>query len=119
MTKLRNFSGVKKPDSISEPIETKAISTQTESPPSLATIPSLTKSKTSQVNINIKIDKEQKDWLSERATQIRANNHQPVSPGNRVYPQHLIQVAISLLQTTDVDWTTITSINDLQKHLKL
>lgn len=68
------------------------------------------------VNVNIKITKAQKDWLNEIAFEIRDNNQNPVPPNERVYPQHLIGVAIDLLKSADIDWTQIKSEKDLRTH---
>jgi hypothetical protein len=51
------------------------------------------------MTVNIKITKGQKDWLAETASFVRENNTEPVPPSERVYPQHLIGVAIELLRS--------------------
>ncbi len=61
----------------------------------------------------------QKDWLSETASQVRDNNTEPVPPALRVYPQHLIGVAIDLLKSADLDWFAIKTTEDLRKALNL
>jgi hypothetical protein len=71
------------------------------------------------VSINIKISRSQQDWLANTARNIRDNNTAPVPASDRVYPQHLIQVAINLLQNTDVDWSEITDVESLKKALNL
>ena len=71
------------------------------------------------VTINIKITKSQKDWLSDTASMVRDNNSEPVPPSERVYPQHLIGVAISLLQSADIDWTKIKNEKELRELLNL
>ena len=71
------------------------------------------------VAINIKITKDQKDWLADTAFAVRENNLEPVAPIDRVYPQHLIGVAIDLLEAAEVDWDQIKSIEELRKHLNL
>ncbi|MGL4497474.1 MAG: hypothetical protein ACRCU2_00300 [Planktothrix sp.] len=78
-----------------------------------------TSAKETQVTLNIKISRRQKDWLSETAQTIRDNNEDPVAPADRVYPQHLIQVAIDLLKSNDVDWSKIRNVEELRGHLKL
>lgn len=78
-----------------------------------------TRVKEKQVTVNIKILGQQKDWLSETAQIIRDNNEDPVAPADRVYPQHLIQVAIDLLKSSDVDWSKIRNVEELRGHLKL
>lgn len=71
------------------------------------------------VSINIKVDERQRDWLDRIARQIRSNNDSPVKPGERVYPQHLIGAAISLLQNSEVDWSTIRNIDELREFLDI
>lgn len=71
------------------------------------------------VNINIKITRNQQSWLSETARTVRDNNDTPVAPSDRVFPQHLIGVAIDLLQDTNIDWSQIRNIEDLRQLLKL
>jgi len=69
--------------------------------------------------INIKITKNQKEWLAQKASLVRDNNLDPVPPGNRVYPQHLIGIAIELLQSSRVDWSQVKNIEDLRNQLNL
>ncbi|MBH8565900.1 hypothetical protein I8748_27665 [Nostoc sp. CENA67] len=76
-------------------------------------------SKEKPVFINIKISREQHEWLSDTARTVRDNNTEPVPPGDRVYPQHLIGVAVELLQNSDVDWSQVKNVEDLRQQLKL
>lgn len=71
------------------------------------------------VNINVKITRTSQTWLSQTARTVRDNNDTPVAPRLRVFPQHLIGVAIDLLHSTDIDWNTIRNIEDLRQQLKL
>ena len=71
------------------------------------------------VTVNIKITKSQKDWLAETASQVRDNNTKPVPPKERVYPQHLIGVAIDLLRAAEVDWGQVKDLEDLREQLPL
>lgn len=71
------------------------------------------------VTVNIKIRKDQKAWLTDTAIKVRENNSEPVPPAERVYPQHLIGVAIDLLQAADVDWNEVRNIEELRKQLNL
>ena len=71
------------------------------------------------VTVNIKIRKDQKAWLTDTAIKVRENNSEPVPPAERVYPQHLIGVAIDLLQAADVDWDEVRNIEELRKQLNL
>ena len=79
-----------------------------------------TKQKKEQVvTVNIKIKKSQKEWLADTASMVRENNTEPVPPAERVYPQHLIGVAIDLLQYMDVDWNEVKNVEQLRKLLKI
>ena len=71
------------------------------------------------VNINVKITRTQQTWLSQTARTVRDNNNTPVAPSDRVFPQHLIGVAIDLLQDTDIDWSKIKNVEDLRQYLKI
>lgn len=78
-----------------------------------------TEKKDPLVTVNIKILKSQQDWLADTAFQVRQNNEAPVPASDRVYPQHLIQTAIDLLKSSDVDWGQVKNIEDLRQVLKL
>ena len=71
------------------------------------------------VNVNVKITRTSQTWLSQTARTMRDNNDTPVAPRLRVFPQHLIGIAIDLLHSTDIDWNTIRNIEDLRQQLKL
>ena len=71
------------------------------------------------VAINIKITRAQQRWLADTARIVRDNNDTPVAPNERVFPQHLIGVAIDLLQVTEIDWSKIKNLEDLRQQLKL
>jgi len=71
------------------------------------------------ITVNIKIKASQHEWLNETARLIRDNNTEPVPAGDRVYPQHLIGVAIELLRSSDVNLSQVRNIEDLKKHLNL
>jgi hypothetical protein len=71
------------------------------------------------VSINIKISREQHEWLNDTARTVRDNNLEPVPPGDRVYPQHLIGIAVELLQNSGVDWGQVKNVEDLRQRLKL
>ena len=112
----------------SEPIQNSELKTQNVSPDS-KTIPIPHPSSKIQnqevqnqeklVTVNIKITKSQKDWLAETATQVRDNNTEPLPPAYRVYPQHLIGVAIDLLREAEVDWRRVKNVEDLREQLDL
>lgn len=111
--KLSQFSGIK------------ASETETTEPPQESTPESLSvkeptpASKEKPISINIKISREQHEWLNDTARTVRDNNTEPVPPGDRVYPQHLIGVAVELLQNSDVDWSQVKNTEDLRQQLKL
>ena len=69
--------------------------------------------------VNIKLPRSQRDWLGKTSQQVRDNNPTPVSGPDRVFPQHLITVAVELLQGADVDWSTVQNVQDLRKQLEL
>lgn len=69
--------------------------------------------------MNIKIPRSLHQWLSDTAQQIRDNNPEPVPASERVFPQHLIQVAIALLEKTEVDWNQVQSVDDVRNQLDL
>ena len=71
------------------------------------------------VTINIKITRSQQSWLTDTARTVRDNNDTPVAPSDRVFPQHLIGVAIDLLKDTDIDWSTVRNVEDLRQQLML
>lgn len=132
---LGNFSGIKKPKTEPakppepevEPIETKVEPIETKAEPvkttkSEAKVVKKTKAKPKKeqvVTVNIKIKKSQKEWLADTASTVRENNTEPVPPSERVYPQHLIGVAIDLLQNVDVDWTEVKNVEQLREHLNI
>ena len=65
------------------------------------------------------IVQEQHEWLSDTARTVRDNNLEPVPPGDRVFPQHLIGVAVELLRHSDIDWSHMKNTEDLKQQLKL
>ena len=96
--KLSQFSGIKhrEPEPATTESESEVKSKVQESEPNPIQNQEV-QNKEKLVTVNIKITKSQKDWLAQTATQVRDNNTQPVPPAERVYPQHLIGVAIDLL----------------------
>lgn len=90
-------------------------------PPPVATKKRSTKSKPADplTTVNIKIPRSAQRWLQDTAQQVRDNNPEPVPPDQRVYPQHLIQAAIALLQAQDVDWASVRNVDDLGDRLNL
>ena len=134
--KLGNFSGIKKPKTepekpsepeVTEPEVTEPEVKPTESKPvktakSEAKVVKKTKPKQKKeqlVTVNIKIRKNQKEWLANTASTVRDNNTEPVPPAERVYPQHLIGVAIDFLSAADVDWGEVRNVEELRELLNL
>ncbi len=70
------------------------------------------------VNVNIKMSQSQQEWLAATAKTVRRNNSLPVPAKERVYPQHLISLAVELLQSADVDWEEVKTRSDLRERLK-
>ncbi len=67
--------------------------------------------------INIKISRQQQQWLTDTAQTIRDNSQQPTTPNERIYPQHLISIAIELLQNAGVNWQRVGNVADIQQGL--
>ena len=67
--------------------------------------------------INIKISRQQQEWLTTTAKTIRDNYPQPTTPKERIYPQHLVSIGVVMLQKLGLDWQQIASIADMQKEL--
>lgn len=69
--------------------------------------------------VNIKISQKQQRWLANTAQAIRDNNSEPVPPELRVFPQHLIGIAITLLESQNIDLNQIKNAEDLRKTLNI
>jgi hypothetical protein len=79
-----------------------------------------TTSKTEKLEpVNIKLPSGLKKWFRDRAEQVRANNLSPVPADERVYPQHLMQIAGELLMASNVDWDKAQSTEDIRQQLGL
>jgi hypothetical protein len=132
--KLSQFSGIKsqtEPEITSQTTEVEPTTPVVEKMPVTsqaqeAVLSAPTPSPTSQavvkekpVTINIKITRTQHDWLTDTARTVRDNNTEAVPPGERVYPQHLIGVAIELLLSCEVDWSQVKNAEDLKRLLNL
>jgi len=111
---LSNFSGIGATETTTETNQKDPMASPVEQLPKTPR-----KSRPKRVSINIKIPQTQKNWLANTATNIRANNDDPVPPNERVFPQHLICIAIDLLKSSDVDWSEISSEKDLRQQLNL
>lgn len=126
--KLGNFSGIKKiqaeptkpPELESEVKPTETESVKTAKSEAKLVKKTKTKQKKEQlVTVNIKIRKNQKEWLANTASTVRDNNTEPVPPSERVYPQHLIGVAIDFLEAAGVNWGEVRNVEELKEQLNL
>lgn len=120
--KLSQFSGIKSgTDEAIPPVQEDSPTIQNPLPPIPLSNGGQSKIQNGEklVTVNIKITKAQKDWLADTASQVRDNNSEPVPPSERVYPQHLIGVAIELLQAAQVDWLQVRNVEDLREQLNL
>jgi hypothetical protein len=93
---------------------------QTEAPSPVPAKQSAKKAKADKlVHINIKVLESQQEWLADTAKEVRASNDEPVPAKERVYPQHLIGVAIDLLKASDIDWPEVKNLRTLRQLLGL
>jgi hypothetical protein len=107
-----------------ETILTPVSEKESVSTPIAVELPAPTQSGVSQpteimVNVNIKMSQTQQEWLAATAKTVRRNNSLPVPAKERVYPQHLISLAVELLQSANVDWEEVKTIADLRERLAL
>ncbi|MBK4731544.1 hypothetical protein JJD41_16970 [Oxynema sp. CENA135] len=122
MGKLSSFSGIQRQGSDSAPKfpEKNVPETNDSEPPKTQDkMKRRPRKQEKLVNVNIKIPRSQKDWLTSTAQTIRDNNLEPVAPADRVYPQHLIGVAIDYLKSADIDWDDVRNIQQLRQLLDL
>ena len=122
--KLSDFGKTTKAQSQPEPVAVEELKTEEVAvpPPEPTTQPAPQKQaddKGKLVPINIKITRRQHEWLNDTARTVRENNSEPVPPNERVFPQHLIGVAIDLLQASNVDWSQVKNVEELRKVLDL
>jgi hypothetical protein len=71
------------------------------------------------VSVNIKVPSSQQKWLADTAQQVRSNNDAAVAAADRVFPQHLIQVAIDLLKAQGIDWAEVKNVAELRDSLNI
>ena len=107
--KLSDFGKTHQPEATQPATQKDDTSTQRPTPPANKKL----------TTVNIKITRGQQEWLANTARLVRDNNTTPVPPSERVYPQHLIGVAIELLRSAGVDWEKVKNLDDLKKHLNL
>ncbi|WP_218080876.1 hypothetical protein [Anthocerotibacter panamensis] len=112
---LSDFSGLEErgPD---ETQEAEAVSAQVEQ--ALPVVkPPLKKPRKKTIQTELSLEHHR--WLVETAEQIRSNSTEPTPPDQRCYPQHLISVAIDMLQASGLDWTRVQGVKNLRKQLGL
>lgn len=99
------------------------IATNEESKPIKAVAKSLTTAIQTEpersVSVNIKVPAAQQKWLADTAQQVRSNNDLAVAAADRVFPQHLIQVAIDLLKAQGIDWAEVKNVAELRDSLNI
>jgi hypothetical protein len=120
MTSLSSLSGIKSKSTDTPESEVKKSEvTEDKQEKTKAKVSKRKKVAEKLVTVNIKIREDQKQWLADTASQVRNNNSSPVPPHSRVYPQHLIGIAIDLLEAADIDWSEVKNIEELRQHLNL
>lgn len=117
MGKLSQFSGIKSQSNEQPTPPEIAAPTPEQSPKTLPN--SQLSPKEKPVTVNIKISRSHHEWLLSTARKVRNNNSEPVPPGDRVFPQHLIGVAIELLHNSSIDWSQVRNVEDLRQILNL
>lgn len=127
--RLSQFSGIKRQEE--EPLVVSEVEPpapppeSTKLPPSAAVepnveeVPPVSPPKEKLATINTKITRAQQQWLTDTARTVRENNSDPVPPSERVFPQHLIGVAVELLQKAEVDWSQVRNVEELRNQLNL
>ena len=53
------------------------------------------------------------------ALRAKPDNSEPVPPAERIYPQHLIGVAINFLEAEGIDWDEVRNVEELREQLNL
>lgn len=115
--KLSQFSGIKRQEEESATLSELTPPRASVEPPVEEPSKSPYLPKEKLVVVNIKITRAQQEWLTNTARMVRENNLEPVPPSLRVFPQHLIGVAIDLLSKAEVDWSQVQNIEDLRHWL--
>lgn len=77
------------------------------------------KKKEQKSALNISIDRKLQRWLRDTAEDCRRNKAAPQAGEERVYPVHLIEVAIKLLQAQEIDWDDVSTIQQIEEKLGL
>ena len=105
--------------STTETVESKKAEPVNNTPAKKAKAKKKTQAKGKTATLNIQVTRAQQRWLQNTAQDIRDNNDSPVPGPQRVYPVHLIQAAIDLLRTQDIEWDTIADVEGLKDALNL
>lgn len=108
-------------DTLEENQESQIVEAATPQPETSSSVSAIPEpaAKEKPVTINIKISRQNHEWLTDTSRTVRDNNLEPVPPSDRVYPQHLISVAIELLMKSDVDWSIVKNVEDLKQQLNI
>lgn len=104
---------------VTEPTESSKSESVKDVPNKQAKTKKKSQAKSRTATLNIQVTRAQQRWLQNTAQDIRDNNDAPVPGPQRVYPVHLIQAAIDLLRTQDIEWDTITDVEGLKDALNL
>ncbi|MEO0708301.1 MAG: hypothetical protein AAF050_21915 [Cyanobacteria bacterium J06649_5] len=105
--------------SVTETTESKKAEPVNNAPVKKAKAKKKSQAKSKTATLNIQVTRAQQRWLQNTAQDIRDNNDAPVPGPQRVYPVHLIQAAIDLLRTQDIEWDTIADVEGLKDALNL
>lgn len=111
--RLSQFSGIKRQEEDPAVLQSAAVE------PNVEEVPPVSPPKEKLATINTKITRAQQQWLTDTARTVRENNSDPVPPSERVFPQHLIGVAVELLQKAEVDWSQVRNLEELRNQLNL
>lgn len=117
--KLSQFSGIKRQEEEVPPPEPTPLAPSVVVEPKVEEVAPVSPPKEKLVTINIKITRTQQEWLTDTARMVRENNLDPVTPSERVFPQHLIGVAVDLLRKAEVDWSQVRNVEELRKRLNI
>ena len=118
--KLTDFSGAKTDQPDQPAAEPNPTTPQPEkTPPTKRSSKKAKPKEEPTITVNIKLAESQHDWLTKTARKVRGNNDAPVPARDRVFPQHLIGVAVELLKHSEIDWDSVQNAGDLKQQLKL
>jgi hypothetical protein len=113
MSKLSDFGRSQDLVTVEEPKQVNTVTVQKSS------IQAVNAEPERLVSVNIKVPSSQQKWLADTAQQVRSNNDLAVVAADRVFPQHLIQVAIDLLKAQGIDWAEVKNVAELRDSLNI